>query len=90
LVGLWTSEALEGRAPRLADSRQLDHALAAWEALIAARPQALGDGHHHTLKSRLDRAGLDLARGRSDTAVAAERALVDDCPAQLGPQGSKP
>ena len=69
----------------MANSGQLDRAWAILDDVIASRRKAQGDGHPDTFESRIARAELDLAGGRLDAALAADRAILDECRTRLGP-----
>jgi tetratricopeptide (TPR) repeat protein len=78
-----TCDCLEDQARCLANSGQLDRAGAILDEVIASRRKTQGDGHPETLRSRMARADLDLARG-VDAAEAADRAILDEYRTRLG------
>jgi tetratricopeptide (TPR) repeat protein len=80
---LWT---LEGQAQCLGKSGHMDRAGAILDEVIASRRKAHGGGDPDTLRSRMSRADLDLARCRIDAAEAADRAIFDECRTRFGPE----
>jgi serine/threonine protein kinase/lipopolysaccharide biosynthesis regulator YciM len=80
----YTAEFLEEQAQCLAKSGQIDRAGAILDEAVASRRKGQGDNHPDAFRSRIIRAELDLARGRLDAALAAERAILEECQARLG------
>ena len=72
------------KADCLANSGDIDGAGATLDKVIASRRKTLGDSHPQTFLARIDRAGLDLARGRLEAALDADRTILEECRSRLG------